>query len=62
MDKFQIGDKVKYVYDDGSFDEGVITGNLRKDGYYPVKFKDYAHLLGSQHVRPSKLKRLKSLS
>ena len=56
--RFQIGDKVKYVYDDGSFDEGVITGSLRKDGYYPVRFKNSAHLFGSQHVKSSKLKRL----
>ena len=56
--KFKIGDKVKYVYDDGSFDEGIITGKLRADGYYPVKLKDYAHLLGSQHIKPSRLKKV----
>ena len=40
--------------------EGTITGNIRKDGYYPVRFDDLAYLSpGVQHVLPSHLRLLK---
>ena len=52
--QLRAGDKVKYTYSDGSFDEGTVTGNLRKDGYYPVRMKDC--LFGVQLIKPSHLK------
>lgn len=57
MPRLKIGDKVRYYNPDGSFDEGIITGALRKDGYYPVRFSNY--LWGVQLVKPSHLKKVR---
>ena len=54
--QYRKGDRVRWTYSDGSFDDGIITGNKRRDGYYPVRFDDKAYLFGVQHVLPSHLK------
>jgi len=54
MKKLSKGDKVKYTYSDGSFDEGVVVQPKRKDGYCGVRFGWW----GIQLIKPSKLTRV----
>jgi len=51
--KFKIGDRVK-----SGDDKGVIAGELRTDGYYPVKLDKLEYLEGVVHIKPSGLKKL----
>ena len=57
--EFKIGDRVRRIYSDGSFDDGTITGCKREDSYYPVRFHDdKTYLFRVQLVKPSHLKLL----
>ena len=55
MAKCLVGDRVRYTYSDGGFDEGTITAAKRNDGYYPVRFGWW----GVQLIKPSHLKKVK---
>jgi len=49
--KFQVGDRIK-----SGKDKGVIAGELRLDGYYPVKLDKHNYLsYGVVHIKPSGL-------
>lgn len=60
--QFIKGDRVRYTYSDGSFDDGTVTGKKRNDGHYPVRFDDKAHLFGVQLVMPSVLRLIQNNS
>ena len=52
--KFSIGDKAKLIYDDGSFELGIIVGKQRQDKRYPVKLSG---LWGTQFIKASRLRK-----
>ena len=54
--RFRVGDTVKTL----THEEGIITGELRADGYYPVKLKRLAYLIGVVHIKPNCLTKIAS--
>lgn len=55
MAKLKKGDRVK----DTQGNKGTVAGELRKDGYYPVRFDKHAYLRGVEQVKLRGLKKIK---